>query len=349
MNQARRFWSMVMNGYDWNTKYSLFIDSTKNTNMRSGRGHAISFALESDLVHAQIQCAMSNDVSMFQLGLSCFFAFLYRLYNSQTDDFCVTSPINNRLLPETKTMIGMFVNLLSYRIKIDHTESFITLMLRVRQLCIDVLEHAQLPYQEIIGNVSNSSSTKIPFHFQYESTVSSVTYGSKIDFKTKDAILQGYPGRNWSHSNGTALNDLSLIMIHNYHDQTTYFIFEYSTDLYDDAMIHLIARRFQHFLLQIFSSNVEMTQLNQSLKPISKLSVLLPEDAEEIQRTIFCRLPHIVHTGMTFVEFLSYSDVGEKMVMVDSLDYHIGHFYEIRMLMCPLLHINYNRETLVNH
>jgi len=307
MNQARRFWSMVMNGYDWNTKYSLFIDSTKNTNMRSGRGHAISFALESDLVHAQIQCAMSNDVSMFQLGLSCFFAFLYRLYNSQTDDFCVTSPISNRLLPETKTMIGMFVNLLSYRIKIDHTESFITLMLRVRQLCIDVLEHAQLPYQEIIGNVSNSSSTKIPFHFQYESTVSSVTYGSKRDFKTKDAILQGYPGRNWSHSNGTALNDLSLIMIHNYHDQTTYFIFEYSTDLYDDAMIHLIARRFQHFLLQIFSSNVEMMQLNQSLKPISKLSVLLPEDAEEIQRTIFCRLPHIVHTGMTFVEFLSYS------------------------------------------
>src|ERR1700734_1763813 len=113
---------------------------------------------------------------MFQLGLSCFFAFFYRLGNGNTVDLCVSSLTDNRLLPETKTMIGMFVNLLPYRIKINPTESFITLMLRVHQLCINILEHANLPYQEIISSVSNSSLLRIPFHFQYESTMSSTTH-----------------------------------------------------------------------------------------------------------------------------------------------------------------------------
>jgi non-ribosomal peptide synthetase component F len=269
--------------------------------MRSGRGRAISLALDSDLVRAQIQYAISNNVSMFQLGLSCFFAYLYKLSNSDTDDFCVVSPTANRLLPETKTIIGMFVNLLPYRVKIDPTESFFSLVLRIRQLCIDALEQAHLPYQEIINSMSNYSSPQIPFHFQYESTTSSFTYGSALDVKMKDVIVGTYLGRDWSHSNGTALNDLSLTMTHNYHDQTTHVIFEYSTDVYEDTMISLIARRFQYFLSQFFSTNVEKNQFNQSLERISKLSILLPEDVEEVQRTIFHRLPSIVDTGIIFM------------------------------------------------
>jgi hypothetical protein len=300
MNQARRFWSTLMEGYDWNKNYSLLIGSTRNTKMRSGRGQTISFALNSDLVDAQMQYAMSNNVSMFQLGFSCFLVFLYRLCNSDADDFCVGGLTANRLLPETKTMIGMFVNLLPYRIKIYSSESFIDLILRVRQLCIDVFEYAQLPYQEIIGNMGNSSSSRIPFHFHYESAISSLTYESTMDGITKHAIMRAYPGRNWSHSNGTALNDLTLIMTHNHHERTTHFIFEYSTDLFNEAMMSSIARRFQHLLSQIFYSSAETLQLDQSLEPISKLSLLLLEDVEEIQHTVFYRLSSVDYTGMTF-------------------------------------------------
>ncbi|CAF1537192.1 unnamed protein product, partial [Adineta steineri] len=297
VNEARRFWSILMDRYDWHNNYLLLVGATSKTKMRSGRGHAISFDLDSDIVQAQLQCAMANNVSMFQLGLTCFFAFLYKLCNSYTDDFCITSATDNRQLPETKKMIGMFVNLLPYRIKINPVESFISLMLRIRQLCIDVLQHAELPYQEIIGHMNNSTSPKIPFHFQYQSVMSSLTYGSTQVLKTKDAILQSYTGRDWSHSNGTALNDLSLTMTHDYHNQTTHFIFEYSTDVFDDAMISLIGRRFQHFLSQIFSASVDKNQFNQSRNPISKLSLLLLEDIEEIPRTIFHRLPNIGYTA----------------------------------------------------
>jgi hypothetical protein len=305
MNQARRFWAKQMNGYDWNKKYSLFIGTTRNTKVRSGRGRAITFALDSDMVRAQTQYAISNKVSMFQLCLSCFFAYLYKLSNCSMDDFCVNSLTANRLLPETKTIIGMFVNVLPYRIKIDPTESFLGLLLRIHQLCIDVLEHAHLPYQEITSSMRNYSSPQMPFYFRYESTVSSLTYGSTTDFKLGNAIVGAYQGRDWSHSNGTAIHDLTLSMTHNYHDQTTHCVFEYSTDVYEDAMISLIARRFQHFLSQIFSTNVEKNQFNQSLEQISKLSILLPEDIEEIQRVVFYRLPNIVDTGMTFVKFLN--------------------------------------------
>jgi len=208
-------------------------------------------------------------------------------------------------LPETKAMIGMFVNLLPYRIKLKSRESFINLMLQVRRLCIDVLEHARLPYQEIIHSVSKSSPPKIPFFFQYESTMSSITYGSTIEPTTKDAIMRLYPGRDWSHGNGTALNDLSLTMTHNYHDRTTHFIFECSADVYDLPMISLMARCFQYLISQIFSS-VGIPQLNRTDDPISELSLLLPEDRDDIQRTAFYRLPSVANIGMSFSKSLEY-------------------------------------------
>jgi hypothetical protein len=117
-------------------------------------------------------------------------------------------------------------------------------------------------------------------------------------------------------------------MTHNYHDQTTHIIFEYSTDVYEDTMISLIARRFQHFLSQIFSTNVEKNQFNQSLERISKLSILLPEDVEEIQRTIFHRLPSIVDTGINFVQFSSFF-ISETMIVAGSIDYRLTQFCEI--------------------
>ncbi|CAF1156893.1 unnamed protein product [Adineta ricciae] len=303
INEARRFWSTLMSGYEWYNDYSLIIGTTSKTKVRSGLGHAVSFDLASDLVQAQIECAMSNNVSMFQLGLTCFFVFLYKLCNSNRYDFCVTSATDNRHLPETKTMIGMFVNLLIYRMKIDPVESFTTLMLRTRQLCINVLQHAELSYDKIIDNINNSLPPKIPFHFQYQSVMSSLTYGATEVTKMKDAILKSYSGRDWSHGNGTALNDLSLTMTHDYHRQTTHFIFEYSTDVFDDTMVSTIGRRFQHFLSQIFSTDVDKNQLNQNYDPISKLSILLSEDTDEIPRTVFYRLPSTAYTGKGFIWF----------------------------------------------
>ena len=142
--------------------------------------------------------------------------------------------------------------------------------------------------------------------------MSSLTYRSVREKQTKDAILGEYSGRDWSHSNGTALNDLALTMTHNYHDRTTHFIFECSSDLYEEATISLLTPRFQHFLSQIFSANFENIPFNPSLEPISKLSTLLPEDVEEIQRTIFRRLPSVADTGMTFIKFSDYFHMTES-------------------------------------
>jgi hypothetical protein len=75
-----------------------------------------------------------------------------------------------------------------------------------------------------------------------------------------------------------------------------------SRDLFDATTVITIARRFQRFFSQIFSSNFNTSQIDQSFPAINKLSLSLPEEAEEVQRVIFRRIPNILNEGMFFFD-----------------------------------------------
>jgi hypothetical protein len=73
-----------------------------------------------------------------------------------------------------------------------------------------------------------------------------------------------------------------------------------SRDLLDEKTVANMARKFQHLFFQAFSSKFNVTQNDQSITSISKLSLVLPEEAGEIQRVLFRRLPNILNEGMFF-------------------------------------------------
>jgi hypothetical protein len=73
-----------------------------------------------------------------------------------------------------------------------------------------------------------------------------------------------------------------------------------SQDLFDDATVVTIARRFEHFFFQISSSNFNTAGTDQSFPSIDKLSLILPEEAKEMQQVVFRRQPNIFNEGMMF-------------------------------------------------
>ncbi|CAF3659106.1 unnamed protein product [Rotaria sp. Silwood1] len=60
MNQARRFWSKLLNGYDWNQDYSTLLGVTKTTKARSGKGYYISLDLNSIIERGMAMVAASE-------------------------------------------------------------------------------------------------------------------------------------------------------------------------------------------------------------------------------------------------------------------------------------------------
>jgi hypothetical protein len=60
----------------------------------------------------------------------------------------------------------------------------------------------------------------------------------------------------------------------------------------------MISRRFQHLFEQVISSTFSGVKIDESVVPINKLSLILPEENEEIQRTVFYRLPNVDNEGI---------------------------------------------------
>ncbi|CAF4121005.1 unnamed protein product, partial [Adineta steineri] len=295
MNKARRFWADLMHDYDWYRIRRLVPEEDTNNKIRSGRGLSVAFHIEQDLVDAMLLFTSSNNITMFSLSLACYYAFLYKLIKD--DDLCVTGVVANRSKEEMKNMIGMFVNLVPYRIKIEPNNSFNQFVQKVQQLCTDVLEHASLPYQQIIEIQGKREHHELPSSsFQYESLVSTLTQNTSTELVvSEDCVLDALNDRDTTHGNGTTLFDLTLIVSHDYYARTTKCFLDCSTDIFkSQANVALLANRFKYILRQLFCSSIVGEPIyNQCNKTINSLSLVSSEEVEEIQNVIFHRLPTI--------------------------------------------------------
>ncbi|CAF1408209.1 unnamed protein product [Adineta steineri] len=281
IRRAQLFWSKMMDDYSLDANYPTPFTRPFDTKKRSGEGHSTSFILDSILVKAQMEFASLHNLSMSHTALACFFLFIYELNDGTISDLCVTCPTENRTFVDTKCMIGTFANLLPYRIKINANESFINLVQQICQLDMDILDHCQLPYQEIIKGNRKLCSSKIPLHFQYAETHSSSTNEMNSIAKTNDAILNLYTEQPWLYSNGIASHDINLKMIHNQSSQTTYCIFECSADCYDEVTVSNIGRYFRNLLLHIFTENTKIIGFDPIFEKIGNLC-LLPMNVETL-------------------------------------------------------------------
>ncbi|CAF1485098.1 unnamed protein product, partial [Adineta steineri] len=174
---------------------------------------------------------------------------------------------------------------LPYRIKINANESFINLVQQICQIDMDIRNHCQLPYQQIIRGNSELCSSKIPLHFQYEEIHSCSTSGIKSIAKTNDATLSLYTEQPWLHDNGIASHDMNLRMIHNQSSRTTCCLFECSADCYDEVTVSNIGRYFQNLLSHIFTENTKTIGFDPVFEKIGNLS-LLPMNVENLSNVI---------------------------------------------------------------
>ncbi|CAF1434355.1 unnamed protein product, partial [Adineta steineri] len=297
MNKARQFWSNLMDGYDWNRTRQLVSGETDTKQIRSGRGFSTTFSVNQHVVDAMMLCASSNNFTMFALSLACYYAFLFKLIND--DDLCVAGNIANRFIQETKDMIGMFVNLAPYRMEIEPNVPFDHLVRKVQQLSSNIIEHACLPYQHIINSHDKRGHQVLPSTlFHYESLMSSMTQNNKSEGTTNEGSVLGiYFDRDRSHGNGIALFDLTLTIAHDHQSRSTECFVDCSADIFkNQADVDLLANRFQHMLTQLFGFSMNDESMhNQFSMPISKLSLILPEEVEEMQRVIFRKLSNIAN------------------------------------------------------
>jgi hypothetical protein len=291
---SRQFWHSQLVGYNLQHPLSLPTDRHRSsTDQRSGLASSAQISFNNHISTAFSSYASSHQLTHFHLGLSTFYAFLFKLTHGERD-LCIASINANRYRPELQQMIGMFVATLPYRLQLDSQWSFNQLVQHVRKNCLSILEYSHYSLQHILADVqlnqSNVSFLETMFDF--------ITVSSEVgSFSLDGASLE-----QMSIEKSYQAAKFDFLMTFTYdptaNDNQLTCSVMCSRDIFDKTTVALVSQRFEYLFDQIFGTTFSVSVMDNCMISMKKLSVILPEEAAEIQTRIFCRMESIVKKGM---------------------------------------------------
>ena len=294
MTSSLEFWRHQLHEYNLQRVLSLPSDRRRSSaEQRSVRASTAQFTLDNDLSSAFFTYASAHQLTPFQLGLAAFYVFLFKLSHGQSD-LCISCISANRYRSELENMIGMFVATLPYRMQLQPHWPFDELVKHVRDKSLSILEHSHYPLQHILSdfheNQTSVSFLEIVFDFI---TASPNTSQLSLDGTTLRPV-------SLSSSSEVAKFDFSCSFIYDpmIDDGRLGCHFVCSHDLYDERTVAIMSQRFQHLLHQLFSSRLNTIVSDQYNVSISRLSLILPDESEEMEGRVFHRLADVGNEGM---------------------------------------------------
>ena len=269
MTRARDYWNSTLKDCIDNRLFSKKT-STKDTDLNRVDGN-LSFALSNELSEMMVSLAISNSMTLFQSLLACYQLFLHKI--TRQTDICVGGVAANRYRSELEPLIGMFVNILPYRMVIE-TKREITVhsfLDQVRLLCLDVLQHGQLPFQDIVQlHRVLEQQNQSPF---FQTILILESYNSNHITCSFD----GVPCRSIEVPMSVAKYDLSLRLLHDTSNNQITGCWAYSSEFFNEQEISTFSDRFISLLTQVAD------QQKQQRQSIHNLHVLQSDEQRMVQ------------------------------------------------------------------
>ncbi|WP_326821531.1 non-ribosomal peptide synthetase [Streptosporangium sp. NBC_01756] len=118
---------------------------------RGHRGAWHDLRLDGALTSAVRELARAHGATLYMTLLAAFQATLARWSGQR--DFAVGSPVSGRDRSEFEGLIGLFVNLLPLRARLDGDPTFAELLGRTRDAALDVYAHQELPFEKLVAEL----------------------------------------------------------------------------------------------------------------------------------------------------------------------------------------------------
>ncbi|MFD5180173.1 amino acid adenylation domain-containing protein [Nocardia sp. NPDC058379] len=115
------------------------------------RGAAHHFTLDASLHQALETLARDHNASLFMVVRAALSVLLARV--AGTDDVTVGAPVAGRGEPELDDLVGMFVNTVVLRTRIDDAEPFTALLDRVRETDLAAFANADVPFERLVAEL----------------------------------------------------------------------------------------------------------------------------------------------------------------------------------------------------
>ncbi|MGW6626178.1 amino acid adenylation domain-containing protein, partial [Nocardia sp. NPDC055002] len=205
-------------------------------------GSKVDVQIDADTHRALVELARAEGATLFMVVHTALAVLLARL--SGTDDIAIGTPMAGRGEAALDDMIGMFVNTLVFRTKVDGGEAFTELLARQREDDIAAFANADVPFERLVEVLNPVRSTARHPLFQVG-----------LSFQNLSRATLELPGLTVSGLDiATELSqfDLHLIATDRYGDagepEGISGLFTYATDLFDHATVEGFVERFVRLL-----------------------------------------------------------------------------------------------------
>lgn len=203
------------------------------------RGARHKFHLSRTLSSAIKELAKRRNLTTFMVLLAAYQILLARL--SRSDDICIGTTASNRNSAQTRNLIGLFVNNLVMRTRVQPDDTFGTLLDRVRDTTLEALSNQDVPFEQVVDALNVERDTGHNALFQstfvlHQASGKDIELG---DIKVTPIAL---------HS-GASRFDLSLDMHEDRAAELFSGIFEFNTELFLPETIS----RFSVYFIRLLS------------------------------------------------------------------------------------------------
>jgi len=201
-----------------------------------------------------------------KISLYNFFMAIYSIYIgeiSNLDEFVIGTPILNRTNFKEKNTMGMFINMVPFKVNINQEDDFKTFVKNIALDSIGMLKHQKYSYQCLLENLreKNKSVPKlynILLSYQITNTHQS---GGDMTY-TNEWVFNGHCAENMD------------IQISDFNDTGKLNIsYDYKTSIYEDKDIEKMHKRILNIIHQIIEK--ETIQ-------IKDVEIVIPEEKEQI-------------------------------------------------------------------
>ncbi|MBT9312777.1 non-ribosomal peptide synthetase [Leptothoe kymatousa] len=197
------------------------------------------FYVDQTITRALRALSQSAGATLYMTLLAALSVLLSR-YSGQ-EEIMVGSPIANRNLQETESLIGFFANTLVMRSRLQGNPSFIELLERVRKTALGAYAHKDIPFEHLVSELKPERDQSHSLWFQVFFALQNVPH------ETLD--LKGLSVSTVQLEAQTAKFDLTFGVYEI--DSGLRGVVSYNTDLFDAATIQRMVDHFQVLLAAI--------------------------------------------------------------------------------------------------
>jgi amino acid adenylation domain-containing protein len=120
--------------------------------VQSFRGARLTQLLSQEVTQSLKGLSRKEGVTLFMTLLAGLNILLSR--HTGQSDIIVGSAVAGRNRPETDGLIGFFINALALRTDLSGNPTFVDLLKRVREVCLDAYTHQDLPFERVVEEIN---------------------------------------------------------------------------------------------------------------------------------------------------------------------------------------------------